>query len=183
MPRRRIRPSRPARKAMASTPEKDSVSPPEPEVRGRSRGPWLALTGAVLALVLEAVLSGHKRPVENSAIARHETGGSGREGEDTVRLGDAALTAASARSPEAAASAVTAEDSLPEPLPGQMKPDPRGGCPGKGQLAFNGGCWVRIPFERQACEESGYVYTGQCYGPVLANARRRQPTSEPGTPP
>lgn len=165
MPQRRKRPSR-----------------PEPKPQGRSRGPWIALSSAVLALVLEAWLSGHERPVETSAISRHETGGSGREGADTVRLGDAAVTSVSVRPPEATASAVSSDDSLPEPLPGQMRPDSAGSCPGKGQLAFNGGCWVRIPFERQACEESGYVYTGQCYGPVLANARRRVPTSEPGTP-
>ena len=67
-----------------------------------------------------------------------------------------------------------AEDALPEPLPGQLRPDAKGRCPRKHQVALNGACWVPMPVEREECEatgSNGKLFKGRCYIPVLSPDR------------
>ncbi len=80
-----------------------------------------------------------------------------------------------------------AEDTLPAPLPEQVRPDSQGRCPHKKQVALNGGCWVEMPMGREACEAAnlsvhmGSMFKNKCYMPVLSHGR--QPNSSPTTPP
>ena len=45
-----------------------------------------------------------------------------------------------------------AEDALPEPMPGQTRPDAKGHCPLKQHLALNGGCWGTLKLDKETCE-------------------------------
>ncbi|ADO75848.1 serine/threonine-protein kinase [Stigmatella aurantiaca] len=66
---------------------------------------------------------------------------------------------------------------LPQrPLPGQLKPDASGRCPGRSHTSLNGGCWRALKGGEEKCAEDEYVHKGECYAPVFS--RGRQPTSE-----
>ncbi|MDC0708252.1 serine/threonine-protein kinase [Stigmatella sp. ncwal1] len=104
------------------------------------------------------------------------------QGKDGVAsgVGDAAATASSAASPNSATPGVLAEDTPPTPVPGQMRPDAKGRCPHKQQIALNGNCWVEL--EREKCEALDLpTYKGMCYMPVFSP--KRPPTSTPATQP
>ena len=79
------------------------------------------------------------------------------------------------------------EDTLPAPLAEQVRPDSKGCCPHKTQVAVNGGCWVEMPLDREHCEAvklSGYMgsmFKDKCYMPVLPHGR--QPSSSPTSTP
>ncbi len=60
-----------------------------------------------------------------------------------------------AESPEPSVHAPLAEDTLPEPLPGQLRSDAKGRCPRKCQVALNGVCWVPSSMDREECEALG----------------------------
>ncbi|MFP2933323.1 serine/threonine protein kinase, partial [Pyxidicoccus sp. 3LG] len=65
-----------------------------------------------------------------------------------------------------------AVDLPPKPFPGQRRPDAGGRCPGKVQVAINGGCWRRLPVDLKDCDEwDGFQYRGACYLPVLTPPR------------
>ncbi len=145
--------------------------------------PRLAVAAAGLALIAWAWWATRGRSVELPSVSRTEAGSVDRPDAGTVGLGSAASTVSVESAPDASVPEMMAEDSLPEPLPGQTRPDSKGRCPGKGQLALNGGCWILLTLEREECEESGYVFTSRCYGPVLSHPRKRQPTSHPGSQP
>ena len=68
----------------------------------------------------------------------------------------------------------------PEPLPEQVRPDAKGRCPGRKQIAINGGCWVEYPAANAGeCEQNGQVpFKGRCYGPALKSRRKPPPTSD-----
>ena len=121
--------------------------------------------------------------VEKPMVVRSEARGAGPEKAGPVGLGDAASTASLEGPPDACFQEVMAEDTLPEPRPGQARPDANGRCPHKRQVSRSGGCWVQLSFDREECEAGGYVFTDRCYGPVMANPRQRQPTSSPGSQP
>lgn len=147
----------------------------------RRSWPWLAVVAAVFTLIIWAGWATRGRAGGAPAVSRTEAESTDQPDAGPVGLGNVASTVSMVGSPDASVSEVMAEDTLPEPLPGQTRPDDKGRCPGKGQLALNGGCWVLIPFVREECEASGYVFTTRCYGPVLAHPRKRQPTSHPGS--
>jgi hypothetical protein len=95
----------------------------------------------------------------------------------TAGLGE---TASTEETSEASPRQAMTEDSLPEPLPGQTRPDDKGRCPRKQQVALNGGCWVL--WERDKCEAldgNGQLFQGRCYVPALPLSRQRPPTSSP----
>lgn len=146
---------------------------------------WPSFAAAAMLLMFSAWIGWE---VRGRTQLRHsfswtEAGASSQEGSDTVGLGDAASRMPPVDPPDASVPEVMSTDTLPPPRPGQATPDVKGRCPHKGQLALNGGCWIRLTLDREACEQSGYVFKSQCYGPVLSNPQRRQPTSEPGSPP
>ncbi|HYI00135.1 hypothetical protein [Hyalangium sp.] len=81
-------------------------------------------------------------------------------------------------SPTSSVPGVQAEDTLPEPLPGQVRPDAKGRCPHPRQVPLNGGCWVKVKVPREECEAlKGSMLQGTCYAP--GPLQERQPTSHP----
>jgi eukaryotic-like serine/threonine-protein kinase len=86
------------------------------------------------------------------------------------------VSASTMNAPEPSGRELLAKDAPPEPLPEQTRPDAKGRCPHKRQVAFNGGCWVELA--REECEAlNGYVYKNTCYVPVIPPGR--PPTSQP----
>jgi hypothetical protein len=152
----------------------------ERRVQARLRRSWLAVAASGLTLMAWSGWASLERVGEKRSVARVEARGPAQQGTGKVGLAEAVSSASTVEAMDAGVPEGLAEDTLPEPLPGQARPDANGRCPGKGQLSLNGGCWVQIPFEREKCEGSGYVFTSQCYGPVLSHPRKREPTSNPG---
>ena len=63
----------------------------------------------------------------------------------------------------------------------QVQPDAKGRCPGRTQVAIDGGCWVeQTSMTAEACVENGYVLRkGKCYTPALEVPQKPVPTSSP----
>ncbi|WP_225412669.1 serine/threonine-protein kinase [Stigmatella hybrida] len=166
--------------------QRDPASHAAPQKAAPRKSPtWAKFMTAAMLLMLSAWAGWEVRgrtqvPPSLSGI---ESAAPGQEGSDTVGLGDAASRMPPVDPPDASVPEVMSTDTLPPPRSGQATPDVKGRCPHKGQLALNGGCWIRLTLDREACEQSGYVFKSQCYGPVLSNPQRRQPTSEPGSSP
>jgi eukaryotic-like serine/threonine-protein kinase len=116
---------------------------------------------------------------EPHALARHEAGSAHPEDDDdTTGLGEAASLGAVQALPAPSAREVLAEEPLPEPTQGQARPDAKGRCPKKWQVALNGGCWTPVKGEREACEAlGGQLFKGTCYVPITTAGR--PPTSHP----
>ncbi len=95
----------------------------------------------------------------------------------TVGLGDTALTEPVATRQETSTWSPMGLDLPSKPLPGQRRPDARGRCASKRQIAINGGCWKKQMEPPEECDEDSYVYNGACYLPVYH--RPRPPTSGP----
>ncbi len=169
--------SRPAQKVVASS----APLPPLPlepvklwqhALRGRC---GLALTAIGLALAVWAAWPRPEAPGE-PALVRGEPVAAGQADAGTVGLADAVATAPLGVSAEFAAKESLAEGTLPEPLPGQARPDAKGRCPHKRQVTLNGACWVVVEMEREKCEAlSGRLFEGTCYVPVILPGR--PPTS------
>jgi serine/threonine protein kinase len=146
-------------------------------------GPWpLRLMTAAGLLVLGAWagwVAREKTPDQPTAV-RQEADKSRLENVGPTGLGEEAEAQAEEASPTPAKPGVQAEDTLPEPLPGQKQPDAKGRCPHPKHVPLNGGCWVITPFTREKCAEfdgNGHMYKGVCYVPVLSPGR--PPTSHP----
>jgi serine/threonine protein kinase len=147
--------------------------PSKPPVRARARKPWLALVAAGSC----AVLLWYAKPVLVPPGSNSQTPDAG-----TAAVGDISPTG-----PQASTAAITekkplAQEPPPEPRPGQLRPDKKGQCPGRQQVAINGGCWLDVSprVGAQACAESGHVFfQGKCFVPALEPPRKPQPTSSP----
>jgi hypothetical protein len=63
----------------------------------------------------------------------------------------------------------------------QVSPDAKGRCPGRKQVAFNGGCWIEhSALTAEDCRAGGYEFLeGKCYAPVLELPQKAVPTSDP----
>jgi hypothetical protein len=129
--------------------------------------PWIA---AALALWLGPEETGSLRTGPQPTVAQSTSG----EEPDAVSLGETALKSSPELAKPTEGEAITEE--LPEPLPGQLKPDAKGRCPNR-QIAINGGCWAKVDFDLKDCPGIGYVYQGGCYVP--GRATMRVPTSAP----
>ncbi|HLL01240.1 MAG TPA: serine/threonine-protein kinase [Myxococcaceae bacterium] len=145
----------------------------KPLARARAWKPWLALAaaGVCTALLWWLVPRVHLR-----FGAAPEAG--------TTAVGDSASTAAESSDKPASERKPVAQHAPPEPRPGQIRPDGKGRCPGRAEVAINGGCWVEIPLiVAEACVESGYaLLKGKCYTPALESPKRPVPTSSPAEP-
>ncbi|MFL5347718.1 MAG: serine/threonine-protein kinase [Hyalangium sp.] len=152
-----------------------------PEAHADSWRPRLSLAAVVLTLATWAwwispssSWSECGTPQTTAPSAEHRDAG-------TSGLGEAATVVSPESSPSNAAQAMVVEDTLPEPLPDQTRPNSKGRCPHKQQVALNGGCWVEIPVESEKCEAiSGQIFKGTCYVPIFLPGRGpRPPTSGP----
>lgn len=95
-----------------------------------------------------------------------------------MELGEAAASAYKVDIPGPSAPRAMVTETLPEPEPWQAKPDAKGHCPHKQQVALNEGCWMKTSFEQEQCEAfGGYTYQGACYLPIVAPKRRPSTTS------
>jgi serine/threonine protein kinase len=152
-------------------------SHPRPPSRRLAWKPWLALSAAGLAALLLwslQPLRGH-----TPASTRQASGSQVSEAGSSA-VGDTSSTAPLASAQPASEPEPVAQEPLPELRPGQARPDEKGRCPGRLQVAINGGCWVDVSLDAQACAESGYVlFKGRCYGPALALPQKPLPNSSP----
>jgi hypothetical protein len=139
---------------------------------------WRAMVAVGLALAIWAWWAAPSQPGEEPTLAHAEPARGDPPDAGAAGLGKAAASASTVPSPELRAMGVMAEDTPPEPQPGQARPDAKGRCPHKRQVALNGGCWVAPPFNREECEENGgYVFKKACYLPFYSSGR--PPTSSP----
>jgi hypothetical protein len=140
---------------------------------------WLATAATVGALATWGVWMISGAPEAHLRADTRKTGATGPADTGPVGLGDAAVSASTGDSPAPSLSEAMAEDTLPEPEPGQAKPDTKGRCPHKQQVALNNGCWMKASFEQEQCESvGGSMYQGACYLPIIA-PRQRPPTTAP----
>jgi eukaryotic-like serine/threonine-protein kinase len=143
-------------------------APTAPSQRRARRGP-----GWKVAAVLGVLLMGMgglslMRPAPNMA----PTGDTGA----TVGLATAAHTEPVGGQEVHAGWAGVSLDMPQRPLPGQLKPDAAGKCPGRSHTPLHGGCWRALKGGEESCGEDEYVHKGECYAPVFSRAR--QHTSE-----
>ena len=151
--------------------------PVVPRVHTRSGPPLRALAAAALAVVLWAwwVAPG-THSLENPVGACHGAAEAEKADTDPVGLGDAVVSTSTAAAPEPTGRKAMTEDTLPEPLPGQLLPNAKGRCAHKRHVVLNGACWVEL--DRERCEAlNGHVYKNACYVPVLSPGR--PPTAQP----
>jgi serine/threonine protein kinase len=152
------------------------------QARKQTLKPWLVLAAAgVLGVMLwgtpQLVPVTHEDASANMAQASDA---------QTPDASTAAMGGSSPPKPQASTQPPSekkpvAQDSPPEPRPGQMRPDKRGSCPGRTQVRINGGCWMAIPSATaEECKESGYLLLkGKCYAPTLEPPQKSVPTSSP----
>jgi serine/threonine protein kinase len=155
-----------------------------PQARARGWEPWLALAAAGVCVVLlwsappVAVLPGHVAASTSSAGPQVPDAG-------TAAVGDSSPTEPQASTPPPSEQAPIAQGPSAEPRLGpprrQLQPDEKGRCPGRKQVAFEGGCWMEQPsMTAEACTESDYVLLkGKCYTPALEPRQKELPTSGP----
>ncbi|HYI00136.1 serine/threonine-protein kinase, partial [Hyalangium sp.] len=172
--------------AQAQAPEVSSLtlSPAERVSPSVHRRPWrlrFATAAALLALGAWVGWLTPKTFPELPSLVRHEVGGARLEESGETGLGDDAASAAMAASPTPSMPGVQGQNTLPEPLPDQARPDAKGRCPHPWQVSLNGGCWVKLKVpreEREKCEAiKGSWLQGTCYVP--GPLQERHPTSHP----
>jgi hypothetical protein len=193
-PQRLFAPEPPRPQVSAPTPrlakEEVQVLEVPPGTRGAAKAfspraserTWLrgsATAAVVLMLAGGAWWAVGGQAEEPHTIARHEAGRAHPEDDDdTAGLGEAASLGAVQTLPAPSAREVLAEEPQPEPVPGQARPDAKGRCPEKWQVALNGGCWGPVKGKREVCEAiGGQLFQGTCYMPITTSGR--PPTSSP----
>jgi eukaryotic-like serine/threonine-protein kinase len=160
-----------------------SGTPARISARARMRlwSTWPVAAAASLALTAgvwwrTSVRPRQERSTTHWASPRAEQPDAGPTG-----LGEALASASTQSSHAPREVELLAEDTPPEPLPGQDVPDARGRCPRKQQVALNGGCWAEFQISAEECEEKGgSFFKKKCYLPITARVRR--PTSSPADP-
>ncbi len=149
-----------------------------PRARTWGGWPWLTLAATSLAVVLWARPAPRGEPSEEPALAQTGNSDEDAPGAGTRGLGEASAATALEQAPAASWHEKLAQEPLPEPQPGQLRPDAKGQCPRKVQTALNKGCWVETSLVREGCAElNGQMYKGRCYVPIIPPGR--PPTSSP----
>jgi len=150
----------------------DSAARASPQTCLRSWRLWLAAGAAGLALAMGTRWMTPEKSVEGASVARGERAEAEQPDAGPVGLGDAAASASPENSPKPLGPKVMAEETLPEPQPGQRRPDAKGRCPRKRQVALNGGCWVTLSADQEECAGlRGHLYKGTCYLPFIPPGR------------
>jgi hypothetical protein len=153
----------------------EAVRPP---VRSKPRWTWAAMVTASVSLLAWAWWAAPSKFLEQPPAVQDAARGAGQKDGGAVGLGEAAVAASPEDASAPSAQEVLADDTLPEPLPGQARPNSQGRCAYKEQVPLNGGCWVEVPFAPEVCEASGYtMFKDKCYGPALRP--KRQPSASP----
>ena len=169
-----------------STPAPASQSERPPRVRPPARAwawePWLAPAAvALFALLLWTVFPASFAPGHLSSGPRQSSASQAPDA-GTAAAGEAAPTQPQAPTAPSTEKESLAQQPLPEPRPGQARPDKKGRCPGSKHVPINGGCWLEqfhmTPGE--CVENGGVMFTGKCYtAPALPPPQKPQPTSSP----
>jgi serine/threonine protein kinase len=154
------------------------VRPPE---RKRDWKPWLALAAMGACAVLLWKVPPAPVPPEHVFANTQQSSASHAPDAGTAAVGDTPPTEPQAPTPPSTSKKSPAQASLPEPRPGQTKPDKKGRCPGSKQVPINGGCWLeQLPMTAEECvENDGVLFQGKCFAPVLPSPKKPQPTSNP----
>jgi len=134
---------------------------------------WLPVAVAGLLLAIWALWRDPGRGSEESSIVHADTSKQGSQEPGTAGLGETAMSMSVEPAPRDFTPEGLTEDTVPEPLPGQTRPDAKGRCPLKGQVALNKGCWLEASVDRAGCAElDGQMYKGTCYVPFILRGRR-----------
>jgi serine/threonine protein kinase len=162
----------------SESPRPQSARPP---ARTWTWEPWLALAAVGLCAVLLWTVRPAPFPPEHLASGPRQSSASQAPDAGTAAVGEAAPTEPQAPAPPSAEKKPLAQEPLPEPRPGQARPDKKGRCPGSKQVPINGGCWGEmLQLSTEECAENGYVpFKGKCYTPAFAPPQKPQPTSDP----
>jgi serine/threonine protein kinase len=149
-----------------------SQSPARPRALSRVQAwkPWLAW--AAMAMVALMPWS-QPRPVAVSP----------EDAPESTTADDSDPTEPRRSTPPPSESRSISQDSpAPEQPLRQARPDAKGRCPMRMQVAFNGLCWVeQASMPAEECVGSGYLrLEGKCYAPALDVPRKAVPTSSPG---
>jgi serine/threonine protein kinase len=151
--------------------------PERSEHPGRTRTwkPWLALAAAGACMVL----LWHSQP-DPMSVSTPRASNSQAPDAGPAAVGDTSPTELQASTLPLTEKKPLAQEPLPEPSPGQARPDKKGQCPGRKQVPINGGCWVPSSMPAEECVENGYVlFKGKCFGPALPPPKKPLPTSSP----
>ncbi|HYH98890.1 serine/threonine-protein kinase [Hyalangium sp.] len=145
------------------------------------KGPgWstLVLAAASLALAVWTWWADPRKPLEETSVAQAEPSRAGAPDAGTAGLGAAAATTSLEGAPSTPTPEGLTENTPPELLPGQARPDEKGRCPLRGQVVLNGGCWAELAWAPEKCSElGGQMFKGTCYVPFIPRGRR--PNSSP----
>ena len=134
---------------------------------------WFPLAAAGLLLALWAVWSAPGRNSEERSMVQAATSKQGSRDAGTAGLGETSVSMSVEPAPRDSTPEGLTEDTLPEPLPGQTRPDAKGRCPHKGQVVLNNGCWATTTVAREGCAElDGQMFKGTCYVPFIPRGRR-----------
>ncbi|WP_245767910.1 serine/threonine protein kinase [Stigmatella erecta] len=151
----------------------------------KKRPPWrlrLATAATLVALGAWAGWFAREKSSPPSEAVRKEAAANPPKDKAPSGVGDIAAATSPVTAPTSSLRGMLAEDTLPTPVPGQMRPNAKGRCPHNQQIALNGGCWVEL--EREKCEALNILYKtaqGTCYVPVFSP--KRPPTSVPAAQP
>jgi hypothetical protein len=142
-------------------------------------GVFLALGLIGAFLVLWAWWMVHVLP-EGASAVEQAASRSGQPDAGPAQLGDTASADPPAPVREPSKQQAISQEQPPEPIPGQVRPNAKGQCPGRKQVPINGGCWVEYPAANAGeCEQNGLVpFKNRCYGPALDSRRKPPPTSD-----
>ncbi|MDC0710236.1 serine/threonine-protein kinase [Stigmatella sp. ncwal1] len=155
----------------------DAAARVGPPTRAPPRQGLFAAAAALMVWIIWVCGSTPLNVPAPPTVVRQESDAAGLEDGGTSGLGDEAVASSVAPSVPSV-SGEPAESTLPEPLPGQTRPNAKGRCPHPRQIPLNGGCWVKTSVDREGCEAlTGTMIDGNCYVPVAT--RERQPTSHP----
>ncbi|MFL5348501.1 MAG: serine/threonine protein kinase [Hyalangium sp.] len=158
----------------------DSTRPSKTRVLSRYGWRWGALAAMGLACALGAWWALPSKPRKENSVAKVEPVKPASAGPGTAGLAEASASASTNTVPGRQAPEVMAQDTPLEPEEDQARPDAKGRCPHKRQVALDGGCWVAFPFQPKECEENGgHMFKGTCYVPALPPGRKHTPTSSP----
>jgi hypothetical protein len=137
-----------------------------------------ALAAAAVTLAIAAWRAAPGKAWQERSVARAERSRAESEKVGTAGLGDAAASMALEKAPAASSAEGMGKAPLPEPVPGQVRPDQKGRCPFKWQVSLNGGCWGEFTWEAEKCAGlGGQMFQGACYMPVIPPGQKRPPTS------